>query len=61
MISLPAWRQGDLPPGEPAPAPPELRSSLWREGAVVDVGLFFGLLVARVAARPAQLLALFGS
>jgi hypothetical protein len=41
--------------------PPELRPSLWREGAVAAGGLFFGLLVARVAARPAQLLALFGS
>ena len=41
--------------------PPELRPSLWREGAVVAGGLFFGLLAARVAARPARFLALFGS
>jgi hypothetical protein len=40
--------------------PRELRPALWREAAVAVCGLFFGILVAQVASRPAQILALFG-
>ena len=38
--------------------PRALRPSLWREALVVACGLFFAMLVARVLARPLDLLAL---
>ena len=41
--------------------PRELRPAVWREVAVAGCGLFFGALVAKVASRPDQVLALFGS
>ncbi len=41
--------------------PRKVRPSLWREVAVAACGLFFAALVAEVAIRPAELLALFGN
>ena len=38
--------------------PRALRPSLWREALVVACGLFFAMLVARVLARPLDLIAL---
>jgi hypothetical protein len=38
--------------------PRALRPSLWREALVVACGLFFAALVARVLARPLDVLAL---
>ena len=39
--------------------PPALRPALWREAGVVACALFFAWLVARVLARPLDVLALF--